>query len=186
MIFVVINKNPNHVNIFKLLKKNTLNYLLYEEPVSKINILSQIMNNCNTPILYLDFDLLYSGYINTGLIKMNNKVVIKTPTPYTWKDTLRLAMNYTSNQRSTIILDSLNGLSSMLKRNSTRIIYAHIMLLGLAARHSKSTIVIPCMAKKSKEKGWTVAITGGKIINLENETKIHLKWSKKETFVSVV
>ncbi len=186
MIFVAANKNPKHVDVLTLLKKNTLNYLLYEEPASKINILSQIMNNCNTPTLYLDFDLLYSGYINTGLIKMNEKVVIKTPTSYTWKDALLSAMNYTSNQRSIIVLDSLNGLSSMLKRNSTRIIYAHIMLLGLVARHSKSTVVIPCMAKKNEKKEWTVAITGGKIINLENVTKIHLKWSKKETIVSVV
>ena len=186
MIFVTVNKNLKHIDIIKLLNKNTLNYLLYEEPASKISVISQIMNNCDIPILYLDFDLLFSGYINTGLIKMNHKVTIKTPTPYTWKDTLKSAMSYTSNKRSIIVLDSLNGLSSMLERNSTRIIYAHIMLLGLIARHSKSTVIIPCMIKKKKKKEWTVAITGGKIINRENETKIHLKWSKKGILISLV
>jgi len=62
----VLDKNPDQRTIQvneagKYLEQNTLSSILCKEPFVKAAFLSELIKQIETPILYIDFDLLYTG-----------------------------------------------------------------------------------------------------------------------------
>ena len=70
----MLDKNPDQHSLIglnemkKYLEKNTLNSILCDEPFVKAVFLARLIEQIDVPIFYLDFDLLYSGYVNAGML----------------------------------------------------------------------------------------------------------------------
>ena len=74
----MLDKNPQHdsewIIIKNLFEENTLNSVLCSEPFVKTAFLSKVIQIINYPIIYLDFDLIYSGYVESKILpKQKNK-----------------------------------------------------------------------------------------------------------------
>ena len=67
MTRLVLNKNPEQnsaeitFDIRKMIEQNTINFIMCSDPFLKTLFYTKIISLINTPIIYLDFDLLFSG-----------------------------------------------------------------------------------------------------------------------------
>ena len=57
------------------------NLIFYNDAFSKTKFMSKIMESFEDPITYLDFDLLFSGYIESNYITKPSNMEITKPDP---------------------------------------------------------------------------------------------------------
>ncbi|KFM15955.1 hypothetical protein SCCGRSA3_02508 [Marine Group I thaumarchaeote SCGC RSA3] len=68
----MLDKSPdqildsNLVHIQNELKEKLPNIVLCSEPFHKAEFLNKLINSVETPIIFVDMDLLYTGYIESG------------------------------------------------------------------------------------------------------------------------
>ena len=116
MTHFVLDKNPkiesadDFSEIIKILELNQVNSLMFSNPILKTVFLNKIIQAEKYQIYYLDFDLLYSGYLNSGIFFENNKIKLFQPTKDNFLEILKKIMHTISKEKSVVILDSLNGL----------------------------------------------------------------------------
>ena len=112
---MVLDKNPQLIldNDLTYVKKEFLtknpNIILCSEPFLKAEILNELIDSTTFPIIFLDFDLLYSGYVVSELIKKNDRVEIFRPSKSDLKKTISKIAKKISSEKFLLIIDSLNG-----------------------------------------------------------------------------
>ena len=85
----------------------------------------------DTMVIILDFDRLFTGYVNSGLIQKRDNLRIYAPTRYDLPNVLKETIMHASTQQTIIIVDSLNGFFSMFdEKDSGRYVNACVMLLS--------------------------------------------------------
>jgi hypothetical protein len=95
MTRLALDKNPKQYSdedlssIMKIFELNTLNSIMFSDPFLKTIFLNKLILKTNTPIFYLDFDLLYSGYVTSNIISLRNGVTLYRPTKDDWIKTLK-------------------------------------------------------------------------------------------------
>ena len=111
----MLDKNPESIpndnfnNIKKIIQQNTINSITYTEPFLQTVFLSNLIPLIKNPVIYLDFDLLFSGYIASGTISSNSSVTLLQPTRSNWDEMLKTILKQISQEKSVIIIDSING-----------------------------------------------------------------------------
>ena len=66
---MVLGKNPEQIldndliSVRKEFSNKNPNIILCSEPFLKAEFLNELIDSINCPVIFLDFDLLYSGYI---------------------------------------------------------------------------------------------------------------------------
>ena len=177
----MLDKNPKNIldNDFKEIKNefsvNGPNIILCTKPFQKAEFLKRLVNSSEFPVILLDFDLLYSGYVKSGLIKKKENINFFLSNRDTWERDLKDTINKISCKKALVIFDSLNGLYNMFDElESARFINSAIMLLSSIARETKSMIVVTAMATKN-EKGELILSPSGR----------HLLQSKKSVMYSL-
>src|SRR3972149_4475487 len=119
MTRLALDKNPKQYSdeglssIMKIIELNTLNSIMFSDPFLKTIFLNKLILKTNTPIFYLDFDLLYSGYVTSNIISLRNDVTLYRPTKDDWIKTLKTILLKLSENKSMLIMDSLNGLFNL-------------------------------------------------------------------------
>jgi SepF-like predicted cell division protein (DUF552 family) len=163
----VLDKNPKQIlNIDLAQMKNKFsdkspNIILCPNPFLKTEFLNKLIDSDTFPVIFLDFDLLYSGYIFSGMIKKNENVKIIRSSKINWENDLKEVIKKISEEKVLVILDSLNGVYNMFDEiESTRFINAIIMLLSSVARYTKSIIVATAMAIKNDDGEWILSPGG--------------------------
>ena len=115
----MLDKNPNQVFDKDLLEiknkfsEKNLNFILSSNPFFKTEFLNKLVESADVPVVFLDFDLLYSGYVNSGIIKKNEKLEILVSNGETFIDDIKEIIRKIESKKSLIILDTLNGLYNM-------------------------------------------------------------------------
>jgi hypothetical protein len=134
----------------------------------------------DTPVLYVDFDLLYSGYLAANILPQNENVELYTPKE-DWKDIFAQIMDKISTKRHLVIIDSLNGFFTTLVENkeSGRIINSVLVLLASAAQKAYSAVLFGSTAKL-KEDGWVLPGLGRKIVQIQKMNFLAIQ-QKNET-----
>ena len=51
-----------------VLAKKPINLIAYSDPYAKTVLMKELISESNDKIIYLDFDLLFSGYIHSNII----------------------------------------------------------------------------------------------------------------------
>ena len=145
-------------------KKNIPNLILCSNSFHKIEFLNKIIISTKNPIIFVDMDLLYSGYIESKMIQKKENLMIFQPSNLNWKEKLSEIITKVSKKEFLIIIDSFNGIYNLFDDlESARFVNSCIMLLSSLGKQTNSTIVITAMARKKENSEWILS-PGGKHI----------------------
>jgi hypothetical protein len=172
------NLNSSKLNLQTILKQDLINSVFYADPFLKAGFISKLVQDTKLEVLYLDLDLLYSGYIVSGILPTQKNVTLFQPTTETLHQILKEILVKASLSQTIIIVDSLNGLFNILnrKKNIGKDIMSIIMLLTSIAKITKSYLVVASMVRFKKEEGWILSPTGKRLIETKNSKKILLEY----------
>ena len=175
----MLDKNPeiilddNLENIQNEFKKNVPSLVLCLNSFHKIEFLNKLINSVKNPIIFVDMDLLYSGYIESKMIQRRENLEIFQPNKLDWGKRLSEIITKSSEKELLIIVDSFNGLYNLFDDlESARFVNSCIMLLSSLGKQSNSTIVITAMARKKDNNEWILS-PGGKHIMKSAKTGIY-------------
>ena len=176
----VLDKNPKLFSddtlseIIKIFELNPLNSIMFSNPILKTVFLNKITQVSNYPIYYLDYDLLYSGYLTSNIIPKNNKVALFQPTENDFLEILKKISYIVSKEKSIIIIDSLNGFFNLINENKDagRMVNSYIMLLSTISKMSDSLILMTSLVREKNDEGYVLSITGRHLLDSKNTTKI--------------
>ena len=179
---MVLDKNPEQILDTELIyvrnefsNKNP-NIILCSEPFLKAEFLNELIDSIKYPIIFLDFDLLYSGYITSEMIKKNDKVEIYRPSKADWKKIISEIAKRISNEKFLVVIDSFNGFYNIFdEKESGRFINASLMLLSSIGRECGSSVIITAMVRKNDNGEWILSPGGRHIINSKKSGIYHLK-----------
>ena len=149
------------------------NLIFYNDAFSKTKFMSKIIESFEDHIIYLDFDLLFSGYLESGHIEKPPNMEIIKPDSKNLKDLLPNILTKISLQKTILIVDSLNVLYSFIDNdNQARFVNSLIMLLTTNAKFSKSILFVTCLGQK-KDEDWILP-TGRHILEFENVNRFEI------------
>ena len=176
---MVLDKSPEQVldnnltHIQNEFGQNTPSIVLCSEPFHKAEFLNRLINAVENPIIFVDMDLLYTGYVESGMIQKKNNVTIFHPDKISWRKKLLEIITKVSKEKFLVVIDSFNGVYNMFDDlESARFINSCIMLLSSVGRQTSSSVVITAMARKKENNEWVIS-PGGKQIIKSGKTGIY-------------
>ena len=188
----LLEKNSEQIPINNVtiedLEQNTLNMIFYEDSFAKTRFFTNTISEWSTPISYFDFDLLYSGYIKSGITSAVKNITLLCPDNDNLHKNIKSVMDNISKKKSLVIIDSLNGFFNLLegKKDAGRIVNALLMLLVSAAKNVKSIIIVGSLSKQNDKKDWVLSNTGRHVIESDYMTKIQLIESHDRTVAKIL
>ena len=175
----------DNLQIKDILEQNTLNVIFYESSFAKTTFFVKILSKWNIPTFYLDFDLLYSGFVKSGLTPLSKNITLLCPDADSLHENLRSVVDKISKTKSLVIIDSLNGFFNLLegRKDTGQIINSLIMLLTSSAKNVNSIVVVGSLSKLINENEWVLYNTGRHVIENKHITKIQLTESNGNIIV---
>ena len=175
----------DNLQIKDILEQNTLNVISYESSFAKTTFFVKILSKWNIPTFYLDFDLLYSGFVKSGLTPLSKNITLLCPDADILHENLRSVVDKISETKSLVIIDSLNGFFNLLedRKDTGQIINSLIMLLTSSAKNVNSIVVVGSLSKLINENEWVLYNTGRHVIENKYMTKIQLPESNGNIIV---
>ena len=175
----------DNLQIKDILEQNTLNVIFYESSFAKTTFFVKILSKWNIPTFYLDFDLLYSGFVKSGLTPLSKNTTLLCPDADSLHENLRSVVDKISKTKSLVIIDSLNGFFNLLedRKDTGQIINSLIMLLTSSAKNVNSIVVVGSLSKLINENEWVLYNTGRHVIENKHMTKIQLTESNGNIIV---
>ena len=169
----------DNLQIIDILEQNTLNMIFYENSFTKTTFFVKTLSKWNIPTFYLDFDLLYSGFVKSGQTPLSKTTTLLCPNADSLHENLRTIIDKISEIKSLVIIDSLNGFFNLLedRKDTGQIINSLIMLLVSSAKNTNSVVVIGSLSKLINENEWVLYNTGRHVIENKYMTKIQLSES---------
>ena len=180
----MLDKNPNRILgiDFMLIQSefslSSPNIILCSNPFLKTEFLRRFIDSSDIPVFFLDFDLLYSGYVSSGLVENNDNVTIFRPNKTRLLKDLKTIVEKISNERIFLIIDSFNGLYNMFDElESIRFINAIIMLLSTVGKHKDSVILVSALARKNDVGNWIISPGGRHLVDSKKLRMYYLTMS---------
>jgi len=187
----VLDKSPewvldnNLTYIQNEFRKNIPSIVLCSEPFYKIEFLNTLINSVENLIIFVDMDLLYTGYIESGMIQKKENLVVFHPNKGNWKEKLSEIITQTSKEEILVIIDSFNGVFNMFDDlESARFINSCIMLLASLGRNTNSSIIVTAMVRKKENGDWVISPGGKQIIKSEKTGMYFLKKIEENLIIS--
>ena len=160
------------------------NIILCSKPFHKIEFLNRLINSVKDPIIIVDMDLLYTGYVQSGMIKKKDNVTIFCPDKIDWKEKISKIISNISKERFLVIIDSFNGVYNLFDElESARFINSCIMLLSSIGNQTKSSVIVTGMARKKDDDEWVLSPGGKHIIKSEKTGVYFLKKSLNDLVI---
>ncbi len=185
-------KNPSDdaqpkLNLQIMLEQNLINSVFYPDPFLKAGFISKLVQDTKLEVLYLDLDLLYSGYVVSGILAAEKNVTLFQPTSDTLYQMIKEILVKASLSQTIVVVDSLNGLYNILnqKKNLGKTVMSIMMLLASITRMTKSYLVVTSMVRYKKEEGWILSPTGKRLVETKNSKKILLEYGKEGIVLSM-
>ena len=168
--------DPKKTSIQSTLEQNTTNMIFYDDSFAKTRFFINIISEWGTPIFYFDFDLLYSGYMKSGIVSTAKNITLLCPDNDNLRKNIKSVMDNISKKKYLVIIDSLNGFFNLLegKKDAGRIVNTLLMLLVSAAKNTKSIVIVGSLSKQNDKKDWVLSNTGRRVIENNHMTKIQL------------
>lgn len=189
----MLDKNPQHIldNEFVEIKNEFSvrgpNLILCSKPFLKSEFVIRLVNSMTIPVVFLDFDLLYSGYIKSGMVKKNKNVSTFFSRRDTWERDLKEVIKKISSQTTLVVFDSLNGIYNMFDEiESARFINSTIMLLSSIARETKSMIIVTAIALKNDEGELVLSPSGRHLLESKKSAIYYLAVSETRLVLNLI
>ena len=179
-------KPPSKIK--NILSQKQINSILYSDPFLKAGFISKLVIETEEPILYVDLDLLYSGYAVSGILPRLDNLTLYQPTEDTIAQILTDVLVKASSSQVLVVVDSINGLFNILnlKKEVGRSVASILMLLASTASHTNSYLVVGSLVRYRKEEGWVLSPTGKRLIETKNSRKLLLEYGKGGITVNVL
>jgi len=177
MINDLLSKNPEQVNsnIENILEQNLLNIIYYENSFAKAKFLTKTIEKWDIPTFYLDFDLLYSGYVKANMVPTLKNVTLLWPNNENLRENLESVIEKISMTKSVVVIDSLNGFFNILEDDDAgMLINSFIMMLTSSAKNTKSIILVGSLSKLNEENEFVLHSSGRHVIDNKHMEKIQL------------
>ena len=177
MLSDLLSKNPEQVNskIENILEQNLLNIIYYENSFAKAKFLTKTIEKWDIPTFYLDFDLLYSGYVKANMVPTLKNVTLLWPNSENLRENLESVIEKISMTKSVVVIDSLNGFFNILKDDDAgMLINSFIMMLASSAKNTKSIILVGSLSKLNEENEFVLYSSGRHVIDNKHMKKIQL------------
>ena len=177
MINDLLSKNPEQVNskIENILEQNLLNIIYYENSFAKAKFLTKTIEKWDIPTFYLDFDLLYSGYVKANMVPALKNVKLLWPNSENLRENLESVIEKISMTKSVVVVDSLNGFFNILEDDDAgMLINSFIMMLASSAKNTKSIILVGSLSKLNEENEFVLHSSGRHVIDNKHMEKIQL------------
>ena len=177
MISDLLSKNPEQVNskIENILEQNLLNIIYYENSFAKAKFLTKTIEKWDIPTFYLDFDLLYSGYVKANMVPTLKNVTLLWPNNENLRENLESVIEKISMTKSVVVIDSLNGFFNILEDDDAgMLINSFIMMLVSSAKNTKSIILVGSLSKLNEENEFVLYSSGRHVIDNKHMKKIQL------------
>ena len=177
MISGLLSKNPEQVNskIENILEQNLLNIIYYENSFAKAKFLTKTIEKWDIPTFYLDFDLLYSGYVKANMVPTLKNVTLLWPNSENLRENLESVIEKISMTKSVVVIDSLNGFFNTLEDDDAgMLINSFIMMLASSAKNTKSIILVGSLSKLNEENEFVLYSSGRHVIDNKHMEKIQL------------
>ncbi|MEX0861917.1 hypothetical protein [Nitrosopumilus sp.] len=190
---MVLDKNPEQIidnNLTAIqneFEQNNLNVILCSEPFHKTEFLHRLINSVNIPIIFVDLDLLYTGYVESGMIQRKKDMTIFNPNKTDWGEKLGEIISKISQEKFLVIIDSFNGVYNLFDElESARFINASIMLISSLGKQAKSSIVVTAMARKKENNEWVISPGGKHVIKSEKTEIYFVKKNVNDLLISIL
>jgi len=173
----LLSKNPEQVNskIENILEQNLLNIIYYENSFAKAKFLTKTIEKWDIPTFYLDFDLLYSGYVKANVVPTLKNVTLLWPNSENLRENLESVIEKISMTKSVVVIDSLNGFFNILEdEDAGMLINSFIMMLASSAKNTKSIILVGSLSKLNEENEFVLYSSGRHVIDNKHMKKIQL------------
>ena len=177
MLSDLLSKNPEQVNskIENILEQNLLNIIYYENSFAKAKFLTKTIEKWDIPTFYLDFDLLYSGYVKANMVPTLKNVTLLWPNSENLRENLESIIEKISMTKSVVVIDSLNGFFNILEDDDAgMLINSFIMMLASSAKNTKSIILVGSLSKLNEENEFVLHSSGRHVIDNKHMKKIQL------------
>ena len=177
MINDLLSKNPEQVNskIENILEQNLLNIIYYENSFAKARFLTKTIEKWDIPTFYLDFDLLYSGYVKANMVPTLKNITLLWPNNENLRENLESVIEKISMTKSVVVIDSLNGFFNILEDDDAgMLINSFIMMLASSAKNTKSIILVGSLSKLNEENEFVLHSSGRHVIDNKHMEKIQL------------
>ena len=189
----MLDKNPelildnNLTHIQNEFEQNVPSIILCSEPFHKIEFLTKLIDSIENPIIFVDMDLLYTGYFKSGMIQKKENVVVFHPDKTSWRQKMSQIISKVSKEKFLVIIDSFNGVYNMFDDLESAIfLNSCIMLLSSLGCKTNSSIIVTGMAKKKEDNTWVLS-PGGKQIMRSGKTGVYfLKKVEDNLIISTV
>ena len=188
---MVLDKNPGQIIDNDLtqieFEQNNPNIILCSKPFHKTEFLNRLINSTEDPIIFIDMDLLYTGYVESKMIQKKENLTIFCPNKTDWEEKLSEIISKVSKNRFLVIIDSLNGVYNLFDDLESAIfINSCLMLLSSIGNHVKSSVLITGMARKKENDGWILSPGGRHIIKSEKTGMYCLKKTENNMTISTL
>ena len=177
MLNDLLSKNPEQVNskIENILEQNLLNIIYYENSFAKAKFLTKTIEKWDIPTFYLDFDLLYSGYVKANMVPILKNVTLLWPNSENLRENLESVIEKISMTKSVVVIDSLNGFFNILEDDDAgMLINSFIMMLASSAKNTKSIILVGSLSKLNEENEFVLYSSGRHVMDNKHMKKIQL------------
>ena len=189
----MLDKNPEQIisndltQIQIKFEQNNPNIVLCSKSFHKIEFLNKLINSTDDPIIFIDMDLLYTGYVVSKMIQKKENLTIFCPDKTNWEEKLAEIISKISKDRFLVIIDSFNGIYSMFDDLESAIfINSCVMLLSSIGNHVKSSVVITGIARKKENNDWVLSPGGRHIIKSEKTGVYFLKKTENDWIISTL
>lgn len=171
----MLDKNPRQVlneiliNLRNEFGSKNPNIVICSKPFIKIEFLKNLIESCEHSVIFLDFDLLYSGYVEANMIKKNWNVKILRSDMLVFENHIKEVIELISKKQTLVILDSFNVINNSFEsEDSFRFINSSIMLLASIAKNTKSQILVTAIGIKNENEKWILSPGGKHLIEAKN------------------
>ena len=140
--------------------------VLCGDALLKAAFVDGLAGSAGCPVIVVDTDLLYSGYLGSGMIRRDGVEVVR-PAAGDWRGALSAVAARASEERVLVIVDTLNGAYGMsgdpwhaMRVNSC------VMLAAAAGRGAGSSVVVAAMARRREDGAWVLSPGGRQVAGL--------------------
>jgi len=167
----ILDDNLSHIqNEFE---RNNPSIVLCSEPFHKAEFLNRLINGVKEPVIFVDLDLLYSGYVKSGMIQKKENVIIFCPNKVNWKEKLSEIITKSSEKKNIVIIDSLNGVYNMFDDLESAIfVNSCIMLLTSIGKQVGTSVIVAATVRKKDGNEWVLS-PGGKQVIKSGKTGVY-------------
>ncbi|RNJ78079.1 MAG: hypothetical protein EB830_00785 [Nitrosopumilus sp. H13] len=170
----MLDKNPDLsldcdlASIQDELKGHAPSIVLCREPFHKAEFLDRMIGSAGCPVVFVDMDLLYTGYLRSAMIQGRDDVTVVCPDKKDWRKRLADIIVRASEERILIVIDTFNGAYNIFDDlESVRLVNSCIMLLSCMGRQTGSSVIVAAMARRREDGRWVLSPGGRQVMSSE-------------------